>query len=239
MAPDGSYYNFSGCGNTLNTDHPVVRQFVIDCLHYWATEYEVDGFRLDLKAISDPEADEEVSAEGAEGPGADGAKAAPKAARRQRPAQAGPPLIEIISKDEVLRSRKIISEPLNKTARQQLEALPRYDKWSERNAGFRNTMRNFVKGTDGCAGAFAERVCGSPAAAGASATEAAHRPRHSLNYITSHDGFTLSDLVAYTKKQNGANGEENRDGEEDNLSWNCGGEKARARARAPAIPARR
>lgn len=152
MAPDGSYLNLSGCGNSLNSDHPVVRQFILDTLRYWATEYEIDGFRLDLSALSDPDPEPEQQP----GEGGEGAPAPQAGAPRRPPRQGpppGPPLIELIAADEVLRTRKVITEGLSGTARRTLEGQRGFSpQWTERNVSFRNAVRNFVKGTDGAGG---------------------------------------------------------------------------------------
>ncbi|GIL64820.1 hypothetical protein Vafri_18680 [Volvox africanus] len=252
LAPGGEYYNYSGCGNTLNCNQPVVRQFILDCLRYWVTEYHVDGFRFDLASILTraPSAwhpqqyDEEtgqpvamssggavVSAEGIMTDGAGVPTGTPLP---------DPPLVEAISEDPVLRNTKLIAEAWDCDGLNQVGAFPHYGgRWSEWNGKFRDVVRNFIKGTDGpWAGDFASAVCGSP---NIYANTQAHEsdwwgnnggrqwrggrgPSASINFVTAHDGFTLADVVSYNNKHNEANGEDNRDGEAHNNSWNCGEE---------------
>jgi isoamylase len=255
-APEGQFYNYSGCGNTLNCNHPVVRRFILDCLRHWAIEYRIDGFRFDLASILTraPNTWETGVIYGAppEVAGADGAAVAAGDVVRGTPL-AEPPLIDLISNDGVLRVRrtrvcctclgvckcacaacspptplscvirnaqgkKLIAEAWDAGGLYQVGSFPHWGVWAEWNGKFRDAVRQFIKGTDGYAGEFAERLCGSPAlyAPGGRA------PRHSINFVTAHDGFSLADLVSYNRKNNAANGEENRDGEEHNLSWNCG-----------------
>jgi isoamylase len=275
-APEGQFYNYSGCGNTLNCNHPVVRRFILDCLRHWAIEYRIDGFRFDLASILTRAPNtwetgviygagpEEVAAAGAVAAAGDVVRGTPLAE---------PPLIDLISNDGVLRVRgsaaapprglllrhtvrgapshlrrpllardsccarshtaslsrrrsaaasfqgkKLIAEAWDAGGLYQVGSFPHWGVWAEWNGKFRDAVRQFIKGTDGYAGEFAERLCGSPAlyAPGGRA------PRHSINFVTAHDGFSLADLVSYNRKNNVANGEENRDGEEHNLSWNCG-----------------
>jgi isoamylase len=192
LAPDGSYYNFSGTGNTFNCNHPVVRDYVLSCLRYWAAEYHVDGFRFDLAAILDR--------------GPDGAPLA------------NPPLLEAIAHDPLLRDCLLIAEAWDAGGLYQVGSFPSYQRWSEWNGRYRDTVRRFLKGDPGVACDLATRLAGSPdlyhgRGAGAS-----------INFVTCHDGFTLADLVAYNGKHNGGNGEGGRDGSDDNASWNCGAE---------------
>lgn len=193
LAPNGEYYNFSGCGNTLNCNHPVVRELIRDSLRYWVTEMHVDGFRFDLASILTRSHD-----------------GIPLAS---------PPLIEAISEDPILASTKLIAEAWDAGGLYQVGSFPGHERWSEWNGKFRDDVRRFIKGTDGTSGVFATRLSGSEDLYGNERS-----PTCSINFITSHDGFTLADLVSYNAKHNLSNGEENRDGDNNNESWNCGAE---------------
>ena len=193
LTPQGYYYNFSGCGNTLNCNNPIVRNMVLDCLRYWAAEYHIDGFRFDLAAIlgRDPW--------GAPLP--------------------NPPLLESLAFDPVLGKCKLIAEAWDAGGLYQVGSFPAYGRWAEWNGKYRDDLRRFLKGDAGMVGALAQRLQGSPDLYGGG-----RGPTASINFITCHDGFTLYDLVAYNEKHNEANGEDNRDGGNDNHSWNCGAE---------------
>jgi isoamylase len=211
-APTGEHYNYSGCGNTLNCNHPVVRRFILDCLRRWAVEYRIDGFRFDLASIlTRASSSWEAAAVLGEGEGPLDASVV-----RGTPL-VEPPLLDLLSNDGVLRGCKLIAEAWDAGGLYQVGTFPHWGVWAEWNGKFRDSARQFVRGTDGAAGDFAERLCGSP-----SLYARGRRPGHSVNFVTAHDGFTLADLVAYNSKRNAANGEEGRDGEEHNLSWNCG-----------------
>jgi glycogen operon protein len=190
LTPEGYYYNFSGTGNTLNCNNPVVRDMVIDCLRYWAAEYHIDGFRFDLAAIlgRDP-------------------WGAPLS---------NPPLLESLAHDPILAKCKLIAEAWDAGGLYQVGSFPSYGRWAEWNGKYRDTARKFLKGDEGQTGEMAQALMGSPNLYGQRGATA------SINFITCHDGFTLHDLVSYNDKHNWANGEENRDGNNDNLSWNCG-----------------
>ncbi|MBI5787747.1 MAG: glycogen debranching protein GlgX [Candidatus Schekmanbacteria bacterium] len=194
LTPEGYYYNFSGCGNTLNCNNPIVRDMVLDCLRYWAAEYHIDGFRFDLAAIL----------------GRD---------QSGRPLS-NPPLIESLAYDPILAKCKLIAEAWDAGGLYQVGSFPAYGRWAEWNGKFRDDVRKFIKGEDGLVGAIAQRVQGSPDLYGWNQ----RGPTASVNFITCHDGFTLYDLVSYNHKNNLANGEGNRDGESNNNSWNCGAE---------------
>ena len=192
LTPEGYYLNFSGCGNTLNCNNPIVRSMVLDCLRYWAADYHIDGFRFDLAAIlgRDPW--------GAPLP--------------------NPPLLETLAFDPVLGKYKLIAEAWDAGGLYQVGSFPAYGRWAEWNGRFRDDVRGFVKGDAGLMPALARRISGSP-----DLYEAGGRgPTASINFVTCHDGFVLHDLFAYNEKHNEANGEDNRDGSDDNLSWNCG-----------------
>lgn len=243
LAPGGEYYNYSGCGNTMNCNHPVVRTFILDCLRYWVTEYHVDGFRFDLASILTRAHSawhrQELDDSGNLIPGPSGiipdAAGCPTGTPLSDPA-----LIEMISDDPILRGTKMIAEAWDCDGLYQVGAFPHYGgRWAEWNGKFRDTVRNFIKGTDGpWAGNFAAALCGSPDIYANNtppednwwANNAGRKwwgnrtPIASVNFITAHDGFTLSDVVSYNEKHNESNGEDNRDGENHNLSWNCGEE---------------
>jgi isoamylase/glycogen operon protein len=193
LTPDGHYYNFSGCGNTLNCNHPVVRELIHDCLRYWVTEMHIDGFRFDLASIL--------------GRAADGSPLP------------NPPLLERIALDPLFSKTKLIAEAWDAAGLYQVGSFPSWDVWAEWNGQYRDVVRRFIKGERGTAADFATRLCGSEDLYGDGRS-----PGHSVNFITCHDGFTLNDLVSYNQKHNDENGESNRDGCNDNASWNCGAE---------------
>ncbi|QSA98215.1 glycogen debranching protein GlgX [Methylococcus sp. EFPC2] len=187
------YKNYSGCGNTLNCNHPVVRNYILDCLRYWVVEMHVDGFRFDLASILG----------------------------RDRSGQllANPPLLESIAEDPILREVKLIAEAWDAGGAFLVGRFPG-ERWSEWNGHFRDDVRRYWRGDQGLAGAIASRLCGS-----ADVYEHSGKaPINSVNFVTCHDGFTLNDLVSYQYKHNLANGEENRDGSDDNHSANHGWE---------------
>ncbi len=193
LDPDtGKYVNFSGCGNTVNCNNPVVRDFIVDCLHYWVMEMHVDGFRFDLASIL--------------GRGMDGS------------VLKNPPLLESLAYDPVLANSKLIAEAWDAAGLYQVGTLPSWGRWAEWNGIFRDDVRKFVKGDAGMTSALATRLSGSPDLYETSARE----PYHSINFVTCHDGFTLNDLVSYNEKHNLANGDNNTDGCNANYSWNCG-----------------
>ncbi|HVB99211.1 MAG TPA: glycogen debranching protein GlgX [Candidatus Dormibacteraeota bacterium] len=187
----GRYQDFTGTGNTLNANHPVVREFIKDALRYWVTEMHVDGFRFDLASVL--------------GRGQDG---------RLLP---NPPLLESIAEDPILRDVKLIAEAWDEGGAYQVGSFSER-RWAEWNGRFRDDVRRFWAGAPGAAGAFASRLCGSSDLYQPSGKT----PACSVNFITCHDGFTLNDLVSYSRKHNEANGETNRDGADVNFSDNCG-----------------
>ncbi|RWR92463.1 Glycoside hydrolase [Cinnamomum micranthum f. kanehirae] len=186
------YLNFSGCGNTLNCNHPVVMELILDSLRHWVTEYHVDGFRFDLASVLCR--------------GTDGS-----------PLKA-PPLIKAIAKDAVLSRCKIIAEPWDCGGLYLVGRFPNWDRWAEWNGQYRDDVRRFIKGDLGMKSNFATRVAGSSDLY----QVFKRKPYHSVNFVIAHDGFTLYDLVSYNFKHNDANGEGGRDGSNDNFSWNCG-----------------
>lgn len=194
LTPDAHYYNFSGCGNVMNCNHPVVRSFIIDCLRHWAIEYRVDGFRFDLASIL--------------GRDQNGAP------------MANPPILESLAFDPVLGKMKLIAEAWDAGGLYQVGSFPAWNRWAEWNGRYRDDMRSFLKGDDGMAGNAITRITGSrdlysPESRGHKA---------SVNFMTCHDGFTLYDLYSYNEKHNEKNGWNNTDGDNNGHSWNCGAE---------------
>jgi glycogen operon protein len=190
----GAYLNYSGCGNTLNCNHPVVRDLVTEALRYWVTEMHVDGFRFDLASIL--------------GRGQDGS------------VLSSPPLLEHLAHDPVLAHTKLIAEAWDAAGLYQVGTFPSWGRWAEWNGKFRDDIRKVLRGEPSMVSALATRLIGSPDLY----SENAREPWHSVNFVTCHDGFTLADLVSYNHKHNEANGENETDGSNDNLSWNCGAE---------------
>jgi len=188
----GRYLNYSACGNTLNCNHPVVRGMILGCLRYWVTEMHVDGFRFDLASILGRGRDGEVLA--------------------------NPPLLEVIAGDAVLARTKLIAEAWDAAGLYQVGTFPHWGRWAEWNGRFRDDVRRFVRGDPGMAAALATRLAGSSDLYQHDGRE----PHHSVNFVTSHDGFTLADLVSYRRKHNLANGQENRDGQDENFSFDMG-----------------
>jgi glycogen operon protein len=188
----GNYLNYSGCGNTVNCNHPIVRDLIITCLRYWVAEMHVDGLRFDLASILGRDRNGNVLVE--------------------------PPVVETIAEDGVLADTKLIAEPWDATGLYQVGLFPFGRRWSEWNGRYRDDVRHFWRGDAGFTPALATRLCGSSDLY----ENSGRQPRHSVNFITCHDGFTLWDLVSYNNKHNLANGENNLDGSNDNFSWNCG-----------------
>ncbi|XP_059453275.1 isoamylase 1, chloroplastic [Corylus avellana] len=213
LAPKGEFYNYSGCGNTFNCNNPVVRQFIVDSLRYWVTEMHVDGFRFDLASIMTRGSSlwNAVNVYGKPIEGDLLTTGSPLSS---------PPLIDMISNDPILRGVKLIAEAWDTGGLYQVGMFPHWGIWSEWNGKYRDTVRQFIKGTDAFSGAFAECLCGSPNLY----QGGGRKPWNSINFVCAHDGFTLADLVTYNGKHNLANGEDNNDGENHNNSWNCGQE---------------
>ena len=192
LGPDGTYLNFSGCGNTVNCNNPVVRHLLMTCLRYWVADMHVDGLRFDLASVFGRDYQGNVLVE--------------------------PPIVEMIAEDSVLAGTKLIAEPWDAVGLYQVGRFPFGRRWSEWNGRYRDDVRRFWRGEPGLCSALATLMCGS-----ADLYEASGRwPRHSINFVTCHDGFTLSDLVSYNQKYNWSNGENNCDGMDENQSWNCG-----------------
>ena len=201
LTPDGNYYNFSGCGNTLNCNHPIVRQMILECLRYWTVSYRVDGFRFDLASIL--------------GRNANGSP------------MNNPPLLESLANDPVLSNVKLIAEAWDAGGLYQVGSFPAGRRWAEWNGKYRDTMRGYLKGENWEAWNAAWRICGSGDMYGG-LTVNDNRDyvgyNSSINFFTCHDGFTLYDLYSYNDKHNENNGWNNTDGANDNRSWNCGAE---------------
>ncbi|XP_078443501.1 isoamylase 1 [Wolffia australiana] len=213
IAPKGEFYNYSGCGNTFNCNHPIVRQFIVDCLRYWVTEMHVDGFRFDLASIMTRASSlwDAINVYG---------KPIESDSITMGTPLSYPPLIEMLSDDPILGKVKLIAEAWDAGGLYQVGKFPHGGVWSEWNGQYRDVVRQFIKGTDGFAGAFAKCLCGSPDLY----QDGGRKPWHSINFVCAHDGFTLADLVSYNNKNNLSNGENNNDGENHNHSWNCGQE---------------
>ncbi|MEA2084362.1 MAG: glycogen debranching protein GlgX [Thermodesulfobacteriota bacterium] len=188
------HFNFTGCGNTFNCNHPLVRNLIMDCLHYWVTEMHVDGFRFDLASVMGRDTNGEVLS--------------------------NPPMLERIAEDPVLAHTKIIAEAWDASGLYQVGSFSAHPRWAEWNGKFRDDIRAFACGLDNSVGALSTRIAGSSDLYHRSSL----RPYNSINFITCHDGFTLHDLVSYDRKHNLKNGEDNRDGCDHNISWNSGEE---------------
>lgn len=192
LTPNGEYYNFSGCGNTLNCNHPVVRHMIVECLRYWVTDYHVDGFRFDLASIL--------------GRNEDGSP------------MSNAPLLQNLAFDQILGDVKLIAEAWDAGGLYQVGSFPSWNRWAEWNGKYRDDMRDYLKGNLDLSRVAASRIMGSrdiydPRVRGNNA---------SVNFLNCHDGFTLWDMYCYNYKHNEANGWSNTDGTDDNRSWNCG-----------------
>ncbi len=192
LTPDGHYYNFSGCGNTLNCNHPIVQQMIIECLRYWVTAYRVDGFRFDLASIL--------------GRNEDGSP------------MSKPPLLQSLAFDPILGNVKLIAEAWDAGGLYQVGSFPSWNRWAEWNGKYRDDIRAFLKGDENKRYDAAKRIAGSWDLY----DKELRGHNASVNFITCHDGFTMHDLYCYNDKHNEKNGWNNTDGENHNLSWNCG-----------------
>ncbi len=189
VAPTDEYWDVTGCGNTVDTDQPMVLRMILDSLRYWVTEMHVDGFRFDLMSAL---------------------------TRTEREVDMRCALLTTIGQDPVLRHAKLIAEPWDTSSEgYRVGEFP--PGWTEWNDHFRDTMRDFWRGR-GAIRTVATRLAGSSDLYG----DDGRSPYASINFVTAHDGFTLRDLVSYDHKHNEANGEQNRDGSDNNRSWNCG-----------------
>lgn len=201
LTPDGNYYNFSGCGNTLNCNHPIVQQMILECLRYWTINYRVDGFRFDLASIL--------------GRNEDGSP------------MNNPPLLRTLAYDPILRNVKLIAEAWDAGGMYQVGRFPASKRWAEWNGRYRDTMRSFLKGENWESWIAAWCIAGSGDMYGghtAEENETYAGYNSCINFLTCHDGFTLYDLYSYNNKHNESNGWNNSDGANDNRSWNCGAE---------------
>lgn len=201
LTPDGNYYNFSGCGNTLNCNHPVVQQLILECLRYWTINYRVDGFRFDLASIL--------------GRNEDGSP------------MNNPPLLRTLADDSILSNVKLIAEAWDAGGLYQVGSFPASGRWAEWNGRYRDSLRSYLKGDSWNAWDVAWSISGSGDLYGGyyDNTHSNYAGYNScVNFLTCHDGFTLYDLYAYNDKHNEANGWNNTDGANDNRSWNCGAE---------------
>ncbi len=192
LTPDGHYYNFSGCGNTLNCNHPIVQQLILECLRYWTTVYHITGFRFDLASIL--------------GRNEDGSP------------MSKPPLLQSLAFDPILGNVKLIAEAWDAGGLYQVGSFPSWNRWAEWNGRYRDDMRNFLKGDFQMSRTAAWRIIGSPDIY----DPAQRGYNASVNFLNCHDGFTLWDMYSYNKKHNEANGWNNTEGSDDNRSWNCG-----------------
>ena len=201
LTPDGNYYNFSGCGNTLNCNHPVVQQMILECLRYWTVNYRVDGFRFDLASIL--------------GRNEDGSP------------MNNPPLLRTLASDPLLRNVKLIAEAWDAGGMYQVGSFPASGRWAEWNGRYRDSLRGFLKGDCWQSWDAAWSISGSGDLYGGyyDNPKGNYAGYNScVNFLTCHDGFTLYDLYAYNDKHNEMNGWDNTDGSNDNRSWNCGAE---------------
>ncbi|MCR5179199.1 MAG: glycogen debranching protein GlgX [Lachnospiraceae bacterium] len=192
LTPDGGYYNFSGCGNTMNCNQPIVQELIVRCLRYWAEEYRVDGFRFDLASIL--------------GRNEDGSP------------MENPPLLQRLAYDPLLGNVKLIAEAWDAGGMYQVGSFPAWKRWAEWNGRYRDDIRKLIKGDYWVMPEAVKRITGSM---DMYHTQYAGY-NSSVNFITCHDGFTLYDLYSYQTKHNEANGWNNTDGADDNNSWNCG-----------------
>lgn len=201
LTPDGNYYNFSGCGNTLNCNHPMVRQMILECLRYWTINYRIDGFRFDLASIL--------------GRNEDGSP------------MNNPPLLQTLAYDPVLSNVKLIAEAWDAGGLYQVGSFPASNRWAEWNGRYRDCMRGFLKGDSWNSWTAAWSIAGSGDLYGGLYED--YKGKYAgynscINFLTCHDGFTLYDLYSYNEKHNEINGWDNTDGHNDNRSWNCGAE---------------
>lgn len=202
LTPDGNYYNFSGCGNTLNCNQPMVQQMILECLRYWTINYRVDGFRFDLATIL--------------GRNEDGLP------------MNNPPLLRMLAYDPLLRNVKLIAEAWDAGGMYQVGSFPASNRWAEWNGRYRDTLRSFLKGESWASWTAAWCIAGSGDMYGGFFSENSGNNyagyNSCVNFLTCHDGFTLYDLYSYNEKHNEGNGWNNTDGSDDNRSWNCGAE---------------
>jgi glycogen operon protein len=209
MLGDGgsTYRNYTGCGNTINGNHPIVRELIFLCLRNWVHNYHVDGFRFDLASVLNRDRNGDI--------------------------QPNPPVVEVITEDPALADTKMIAEAWDAAGAYQVGSFARL-RWAEWNGRYRDDVRRFWRGDAAQTGHLATRIAGSSDLY----AEHGRQPCHSINFVTSHDGFTLSDLVSYREKHNEANGEGNRDGDNNNFSDNYGAEGPSRKPDIEAVRAR-
>jgi glycogen operon protein len=209
MLGDGgsTYRNYTGCGNTINGNHPIVRELIFLCLRNWVHIYHVDGFRFDLASVLNRDRNGDI--------------------------QPNPPVVEVITEDPALADTKMIAEAWDAAGAYQVGSFARL-RWAEWNGRYRDDVRRFWRGDAAQTGHLATRIAGSSDLY----AEHGRQPCHSINFVTSHDGFTLSDLVSYREKHNEANGEGNRDGDNNNFSDNYGAEGPSRKPDIEAVRAR-
>ena len=209
MLGDGgsTYRNYTGCGNTINGNHPIVRELIFLCLRNWVHNYHVDGFRFDLASVLNRDRNGDI--------------------------QPNPPVVEVITEDPALADTKMIAEAWDAAGAYQVGSFARL-RWAEWNGRYRDDVRRFWRGDAAQTGHLATRIAGSSDLY----AEHGRQPCHSINFVTSHDGFTLSDLVSYREKHNEANGEGNRDGDNNNFSENYGAEGPSRKPDIEAVRAR-
>jgi len=209
MLGDGgsTYRNYTGCGNTINGNHPIVRELIFLCLRNWVHNYHVDGFRFDLASVLSRDRNGDI--------------------------QPNPPVVEVITEDPALADTKMIAEAWDAAGAYQVGSFARL-RWAEWNGRYRDDVRRFWRGDSAQTGHLATRIAGSSDLY----AEHGRQPCHSINFVTSHDGFTLSDLVSYREKHNEANGEGNRDGDNNNFSENYGAEGPSRKPDIEAVRAR-
>ena len=209
MLGDGgsTYRNYTGCGNTINGNHPIVRELIFLCLRNWVHNYHVDGFRFDLASVLSRDRNGDI--------------------------QPNPPVVEVITEDPALADTKMIAEAWDAAGAYQVGSFARM-RWAEWNGRYRDDVRRFWRGDSAQTGHLATRIAGSSDLY----AENGRQPCHSINFVTSHDGFTLSDLVSYREKHNEANGEGNRDGDNNNFSENYGAEGPSRKPDIEAVRAR-
>jgi isoamylase len=209
MLGDGgsTYKNYTGCGNTINGNHPIVRELIFLCLRHWVHNYHVDGFRFDLASVLSRDRNGDIVA--------------------------NPPIVELITEDPMLADTKIIAEAWDAAGAYQVGSFASL-RWAEWNGRYRDDVRRYWRGDFAQTGHLATRLAGSSDLYG----DDGRQPCHSINFVTSHDGYTLSDLVSYREKHNEANGEGNRDGDNNNFSENYGVEGPTLRPEIVAVRSR-
>ncbi len=208
LGDGGSYYrNYTGCGNTINGNHPIVRELIFLCLRHWVHNYHIDGFRFDLASVLSRDRNGDILP--------------------------NPPIVELISEDPMLADTKIIAEAWDAAGAYQVGTFASM-RWAEWNGRYRDDVRRYWRGDFAQTGHLATRMAGSSDLYG----DDGRQPYHSINFVTSHDGFTLNDLVSYREKHNEANGEGNRDGDNNSFAENYGVEGPTTRADIEALRAR-